>query len=288
MRYIRYVAEGQSAPRHGVLDSDGAIRELPPAEQGGDDFLALRENGGLKDVDLTRLPFAPEHITPLSPVARPGKIIGVGLNYTEHARECDLAIPTEPTLFIKPTTALCGAHAPLIRPPGSRKLDWEVELGVVIGKRASYVRRERAADHIIGYTLAIDFSERDFQFKRGGQGFKGKSSDSFAPLGPVLVSADAISDPQAITLNLSVNGVTVQSGNTSDMIFPVDELIAYISTFMTLEPGDVILTGTPAGVGMGQRPERYLEDGDRVEAWAEGFGRQNHIVKSHEIPEARA
>jgi 2,4-diketo-3-deoxy-L-fuconate hydrolase len=207
-----------------------------------------------------------------------GKIVGVGLNYRDHAAETGLPLPKEPTLFLKATSALCGPHDDVVIPRDSTGIDWEVELGVVIGAPGVYIDERNALDHVAGYILGIDFSERDFQFNRGGQGFKGKSCDSFAPLGPWLATREEIPDPQALGLRLSVNGVAKQSGSTRDMIFSVVELVSYISRFMSLQPGDVILTGTPAGVGLGQKPPTYLKPGDVVTASIDGLGEQTHKV----------
>jgi 2,4-diketo-3-deoxy-L-fuconate hydrolase len=207
-----------------------------------------------------------------------GKIVGVGLNYRDHAEETDLPLPKEPTLFLKATSALCGPNDDLVIPRGAKSVDWEVELGVVVGTPGAYITERDALDHVAGYILGIDFSERDFQFNRAGQGFKGKSADTFAPLGPWLASPEEIPDPQALGLRLSVNGVVKQNGSTRDMIFSVAELVAYISRFMSLQPGDVILTGTPAGVGLGQKPPSYLQVGDIVTASIDGLGEQRHKV----------
>jgi 2-keto-4-pentenoate hydratase/2-oxohepta-3-ene-1,7-dioic acid hydratase in catechol pathway len=216
---------------------------------------------------------------PLGPPLRGiGKIIGVGLNYRDHAEETGLALPKEPTLFLKATSALCGPADDLVMPRGAKSVDWEVELGVVIGKPGVYIAERGALDHVLGYCIGIDFSERDFQFNRGGQGFKGKSADTFAPLGPILATRDEIADPQDLSLRLSVNGKIKQSGSTRDMIFSVVELVSYISRFMSLQPGDVILTGTPAGVGLGQKPPVYLRAGDVVTASIDGLGEQMHKV----------
>jgi 2-keto-4-pentenoate hydratase/2-oxohepta-3-ene-1,7-dioic acid hydratase in catechol pathway len=207
-----------------------------------------------------------------------GKIIGVGLNYRDHAEETGLALSKEPTLFLKATSALCGPNDDLVMPRDAKSVDWEVELGIVIGKPGVYIAERNALDHVLGYILGIDFSERDFQFNRGGQGFKGKSADTFAPLGPWLATHDEIPDPQNLTLRLSVNGVVRQNGSTRDMIFPVAALVSYISRFMSLQTGDVILTGTPAGVGLGQKPPVYLKPGDVVTASIDGLGEQTHRV----------
>jgi ureidoglycolate lyase len=209
---------------------------------------------------------------------RVGKIVGVGLNYRDHAAETGLPLPQEPSLFMKATSALCGPDDDLVMPRHASRVDWEVELGVVIGRPGVYIAERDALDHVLGYVLGVDFSERDFQFNRGGQGFKGKSADSFAPLGPWLATPVEIPDPQNLALRLSVNGAMKQNGSTRDMIFPVAVLISYISTFMSLQPGDVILTGTPAGVGLGQKPPSYLKPGDVVTASIEGLGEQTHKV----------
>ena len=207
-----------------------------------------------------------------------GKIIGVGLNYRDHAEETGLPLPKEPTLFLKATSALCGPTDDLVMPREAKSVDWEVELGVVIGKPGVYIAERDALDHVLGYCIGIDFSERDFQFNRGGQGFKGKSADTFAPLGPFLATRDEIMDPQDLPLRLSVNGKLKQNGSTRDMIFSVVELVSYISRFMSLQPGDVILTGTPAGVGLGHKPPEYLKAGDVVTASIDGLGEQTHQV----------
>ena len=207
-----------------------------------------------------------------------GKIIGVGLNYRDHAEETGLPLPKEPTLFLKATSALCGPTDDLVMPREAKSVDWEVELGVVIGRPGVYIAEHEALDYVLGYCVGIDFSERDFQFNRGGQGFKGKSADTFAPLGPFVATRDEIADPQKLSMRLTVNGETRQSGSTRDMIFSVADLVAYISRFMSLQPGDVILTGTPAGVGLGQKPPVYLKPGDVVTASIEGLGEQTHKV----------
>jgi 2-keto-4-pentenoate hydratase/2-oxohepta-3-ene-1,7-dioic acid hydratase in catechol pathway len=207
-----------------------------------------------------------------------GKIIGVGLNYRDHAEETGLPLPKEPTLFLKATSALCGPTDDLVMPREAKSVDWEVELGVVIGKPGVYIAERDALDHVLGYCIGIDFSERDFQFNRGGQGFKGKSADTFAPLGPFLATRDEIMDPQDLPLRLSVNGKLKQNGSTRDMIFSVVELVSYISRFMSLQPGDVILTGTPAGVELGHKPPGYLKAGDVVTASIDGLGEQTHKV----------
>ncbi len=213
-----------------------------------------------------------------APIARPSKIVCVGLNYRDHARETGAQEPAEPILFFKATSALVGPYDDLVLPRGSRKTDWEVELAVVIGRRASYVSEAEALDHVAGYALHNDYSEREFQLERGGQWVKGKSADSFAPLGPTLVTRDEVADVQALPLWLKLNGELVQNGNTSNMIFGVARLVSYTSQFMSLLPGDVISTGTPAGVGMGARPQRFLVAGDVCELGITGLGQSRQRV----------
>ncbi len=216
------------------------------------------------------------------PVARPSKIVGIGLNYSDHAAEMGVAIPKEPVLFQKSSSALCGPNDDLAMPRGATKLDWEVELAVVIGRTARGVALERALEHVFGYALACDYSERAWQKERGGQFTKGKSFDGAFPLGPFLLSADELADPQDIELRLSVNGATRQHGSTRDMIFGVAEIVSYVSGFMTLLPGDVITTGTPAGVGLGAKPPVFLSVGDVVELVGDGLGSQRQRVVAAE------
>lgn len=216
-----------------------------------------------------------------APICRPSKIVCVGLNYRDHARETGAAIPAEPILFFKSTTALCGPNDDVVIPRGSTKTDWEVELAVVIGKRASYVDVADAMAHVAGYALHNDYSERAFQLERGGQWVKGKSADTFAPIGPFLATTDEIADVNALRLWLTVNGEKKQDGSTRDLIFDVPSLVSYISQFMTLLPGDVISTGTPAGVGLGEKPPRYLVPGDVVELGIEGLGSSRQRLRAY-------
>jgi 2-keto-4-pentenoate hydratase/2-oxohepta-3-ene-1,7-dioic acid hydratase in catechol pathway len=212
------------------------------------------------------------------PIARPSKIVCIGLNFRDHAAETGAQIPREPVLFFKSTTALAGPNDAVVIPRGGSKVDWEVELAVVIGTRASYVERERAYDFVAGYALHNDYSERGFQLERGGQWVKGKSADTFAPLGPFLATRGEIPDPQALDMWLKVNGELRQKSTTANMIFDVPTLVAYVSQFMTLLPGDVISTGTPAGVGLGMRPPTYLAAGDVVELGIAGLGESRQEV----------
>jgi 2-keto-4-pentenoate hydratase/2-oxohepta-3-ene-1,7-dioic acid hydratase in catechol pathway len=215
-------------------------------------------------------------------IARPSKIICIGLNYARHAAESGLDIPKEPIVFFKSTTALTGPNDDIVIPKNSQKTDWEVELAVVIGRRASYVSKEEADEYIAGYTLHNDYSEREFQLERGGQWVKGKSCDTFAPLGPFLATRDEIPDPHNLRLWLMVNGETLQDANTSDFIFDIPTLVSYLSQFMTLLPGDVISTGTPAGVGLGLKPPRFLKGGDVVTLGIEGLGRSTQRAVTYQ------
>lgn len=216
-------------------------------------------------------------------IKRPPKIVCVGLNYAKHAVESRMEVPKEPVLFMKASSALSGANDDVIIPPGSTKTDWEVELALIIGKPASYVSREEALDHIAGYCLHNDYSERSFQLERGGQWVKGKSCDSFAPLGPYLVPADEVADPHNLRLWLKLNGEMLQDSNTGDLIFRIPEIVSYISKFMRLLPGDVVSTGTPFGVGLGLKPPRYLKQGDTVEYGIDGLGVAKQRAVNHRL-----
>jgi 2,4-didehydro-3-deoxy-L-rhamnonate hydrolase len=216
------------------------------------------------------------------PISRPSKIVCIGLNFRDHAAESKMAIPNEPVLFLKATTSLVGPNDPVMIPKGAQKLDWEVELAVIIGRKASYVAREQALAHVAGFALHNDYSERSFQLERGGQWVKGKSADTFAPLGPFLATPDEIPDPGALAMWLKVNGETRQKSTTANMIFGAAELVSYVSQFMTLLPGDVISTGTPAGVGLGMQPPRYLRPGDVVELGIEGLGTSRQEVIAYQ------
>ncbi|MFT4203543.1 MAG: fumarylacetoacetate hydrolase family protein [Chitinophagaceae bacterium] len=215
-------------------------------------------------------------------VARPSKIICIGLNYALHAKETNAPIPKEPIIFFKSTTALCGPDDDVIIPKNSVKTDWEVELAVVIGKKCSYVEESEALDYVAGYALHNDYSEREFQIERGGQWVKGKSCDTFAPLGPFLATKDEIADPNNLHLWLKLNGKTVQDSTTADFIFNVQQVVSYLSQFMTLLPGDVISTGTPSGVGLGMNPQVYLKPGDVVELGIEGLGTSKQVAVAYQ------
>jgi len=216
-----------------------------------------------------------------SPMVRPSKIVCIGLNYARHAAETGVNIPKEPVLFFKSTSALVGPNDDLILPKGSKKTDWEVELALVIGKKASYVNKVDALNHVAGYVLHNDYSERTFQLEKSGQWVKGKSCDTFAPMGPYIASKDEIKDPNNLNLWLKLNGKMMQNSNTSDFIFNIQMVVSYISQFMTLLPGDVISTGTPCGVGLGLNPPKYLKPGDVVELGIEGLGNAKQHVKAY-------
>ena len=273
MKLLRYGEPRRE--RAGLLDADGRIRALPEAL--GDLAAERLSPAGLAEIaalDPASLPLVEGEPRLGSCVARPGKFICIGLNYRLHAAESNLPIPTEPVVFGKWSSAVVGPNDDVEIPRGSEKTDWEVELGVVIGTRARYVDRASALDHVAGYCVINDVSERAYQLERGGTWDKGKGCDTFGPTGPWLVTADEVADPQALHLWLEVDGHRYQDGNTSDMIFTVAEIVSYLSQFCTLEPGDIISTGTPKGVGMGQKPQTYLRAGQTVRLGIEGLGEQ--------------
>ena len=217
-----------------------------------------------------------------SPLGRPSKLVCIGLNYAKHAQESGMAIPPEPVIFFKSTTAICGPNDPVVIPKNSVKTDWEVELAFVIGKKAAYVKLEQAMDYVAGYLLHNDYSEREFQMERSGQWVKGKSCDTFAPLGPWFVTKDEVPDPHSLHLWLDLNGQRMQDSNTSDMVYKIPFLVHYISQFMTLLPGDIVSTGTPFGVGLGLNPQRFLRAGDVVELGVEGLGTQRQVAIAYQ------
>lgn len=275
MKLLRYGPIGQEKP--GALDADGNIRDLSGeiADLSGS---VLAELGKLTDLDLSSLPIV-EGEPRLGPcVGQTGKFMCIGLNYADHAAESGMAVPPEPVLFMKATSAICGPNDPIIIPRGSTKTDWEVELGVVIGKAAKYVSEENAVDHVAGYCVINDVSEREYQIERQGQWSKGKSCDNFGQTGPWLVTPDEAADPQNMGMWLEVNGERVQDGSTKTMVYGVAHLISYLSQFFTLHPGDIISTGTPPGVGLGFTPPRYLKAGDTVRLGIEGLGEQTQAV----------
>jgi len=279
MKLLRYGASGQEKP--GLLDDAGQIRDLSGVIGDiGPDVLSPDGLAKLRAVDPATLPVVegnPRLGTPLTGV---GKFIAVGLNYSDHAIESGMAIPKEPILFTKATTCIVGPNDPVVLPADATKADWEVELGFVIGKPARYVEEAEALDYVAGYVLVDDVSERQFQLERGSQWDKGKGCDTFGPIGPWLVTADEIADVQSLGMWLDVNGQRMQTGNTRTMIFGVANLVAYISRFMTLMPGDVVTTGTPPGVGFGMKPPVYLKAGDVITLGIEGLGDQRQEVRA--------
>jgi 2-keto-4-pentenoate hydratase/2-oxohepta-3-ene-1,7-dioic acid hydratase in catechol pathway len=277
MKLLRFGTAGQEKP--GVLDSQGRVRDLSGVVADIDGAALSDESlTRLRALDLDALPLAPEGVRYGPCVGRVGKFLCIGLNYADHAAESGLPIPDEPVLFTKAISAITGPNDTVLKPRGSTKLDWEVELGVVIGKTASYVEEQDAEAHIAGYCVINDVSERAFQIERGGTWDKGKGCDTFGPIGPWLVTRDEVADPANLKMWLSVNGKMFQNGSTATMIFKPAFIVAYVSQFMTLHPGDVISTGTPPGVGLGQRPEVYLDVGDVMALGIDGLGQQRQVV----------
>ena len=280
MKLLRYGPRGQEKP--GMLDRDGKLRDLSGAIKDlTPDALAPTALDKLKKLDPASLP-AVSGTPRLGPcVAGISKLVCVGLNYVDHAKEAGMQIPTEPVLFLKAISSLSGPNDPVMLPKGAEKGDWEVELGIVIGTKAQYVSVHDALKHVAGYCIANDVSERNYQLERGGNWSKGKSADTFCPLGPWLVTADEVPDPQALDLFCEVSGQRMQNGSTRNMIFNCAHIVSYISHFMTLMPGDVIPTGTPAGVGQGMKPPRFLRPGDVMRLGITGLGEQRQEVVAY-------
>ncbi|WP_174802836.1 fumarylacetoacetate hydrolase family protein [Martelella limonii] len=277
MKLLRYGPAGEERP--GLLDKDGNIRDLSGIV---DDIAGkwLEDLSWTKDLDPEALPMA-EAASRLGPcVSGTGKFICIGLNFADHAAESGMEVPPEPVIFMKATSAIVGPDDDIVIPRNATATDWEVELGVVIGKRAKHVSRDEALEHVAGYCVINDVSERDFQTRRSGQWTKGKSCDTFGPVGPWLVTRDEIADPQNLKMWLKVNGETMQDGSSATMVYGVAHVVSYLSDFMTLHPGDIISTGTPPGVGQGLKPPRYLKAGDTVELGIEGLGGQRQQVRA--------
>ena len=282
MKLIRFGSADQEKP--GVIINDDWFDVSNYIKDYDESFF------GSDGLSLLQKIIAEAELKPLSketrlgpPVARPSKIICIGLNYSDHAAESNMALPKEPVIFFKATSAIVGPNDDLIIPKNSVKTDWEVELAVVIGKKASYVDEADAMDHVAGYLLHNDYSEREFQLERSGQWVKGKSSDTFAPLGPFLATQDEIFNVHDLRLWLSVNGQLMQDGNTSNLVFKIPHLVSYLSQFMTLLPGDIISTGTPAGVGLGQKPEPvYIKPGDVIELGIDGLGSSKQVAVAYD------
>lgn len=283
MKLIRFGESGRERP--GVIATDGTWLDAGAVTRDYDEEFFAR--GGIERLGrwLHSDAANASRVAPSTrlgpPIARPSKIVCIGLNFRDHAAETGAAIPAEPVVFLKSTTSLSGPNDDVIIPRNSQKTDWEVELAVVIGARTSYVDEGEAESRIVGYVLHNDYSEREFQLERGGQWVKGKSADTFAPLGPYLATSDEISDVNALGMWLRVNGEMMQCGSTRDMVFSAPKLVSYVSQFMTLLPGDVISTGTPAGVGLGHKPPRYLKAGDVVELGIDGLGSSRQRVRAY-------
>lgn len=281
MKLIRFGEAGSERP--GVIIDDNYFDVSTIVSDYNEDFFA---GNGIEElasaIQTASLPQVSKEVRLGPAIARPSKLICIGLNYKDHAAETNAPIPTEPIVFFKATSAIVGPNDDLEIPKNSKKTDWEVELAIVIGKKAKYVSEENAFDHVAGYVLHNDYSEREFQLERNGQWVKGKSCDTFAPIGPFVATKDEIEDVHNLRLWLTVNGKMLQDGNTSNLIFNVPYIVSYLSQFMTLLPGDVITTGTPAGVGLGQKPEPwYLKPGDVVELGIDGLGTSKQLVKAY-------
>lgn len=274
MQLCRYGDRGREKP--GMIDADGRLRDLSAhvADIAGP---VLADLSPLRGIDPASLPLVPGDPRFGAAVGGIGKFICIGLNYSDHAAESGMAVPPEPVIFAKYTSAVCGPNDPIIIPRGSVKTDWEVELAFVIGKPGKYIAEADAMDHVAGFMVCNDVSERAFQTERSGQWSKGKSSDNFGPIGPWLVTRDAVPDPGNLHMWLDVNGRRMQDGSTATMVYKVPFLVSYLSQFFTLHPGDVVSTGTPPGVGLGMKPPQYLKPGDVVELGIEGLGRQRQV-----------
>ena len=282
MKLLRFGEEGQEKP--GILDADGNLRSLENVI-GDLSGSALTKAGleKLRGIDPSTLPLVEGNPRIGACVGQVSKFLCIGLNYSDHAEESGMEVPAEPVLFMKATSAICGPYDDVLIPPGSEKTDWEVELGIVIGDRVKHVSEADALDHVAGYCVINDLSERAYQLERCGQWVKGKSYDTFAPIGPWLVTRDEVPDPGNLSLWLEVDGHRYQNGTTQKMVFGVSKLVSYLSSFMTLNPGDIISTGTPPGVGLGQKPPVYLKPGQTMRLSVEGLGEQQQITKADTI-----
>ena len=275
MKLLRYGPKGQEKP--GLLDADGKIRDLSGVVKDIDGSV-LADLSKVRAADVASLPVVAAGVRIAEPVAKVGKFLCIGLNYADHAKESGMAEPAEPIIFMKATSAIIGPNDDVYLPPNARKGDWEVELGIVIGKEARYVSKENALDYVVGACVVNDLSEREFQLERLGTWDKGKGCDTFGPFGPYLVTLDEVGDLNNLGLWLDLNGKRVQTGNTSTLIFDVPTLVSYVSQFMSLQPGDVISTGTPPGVGLGMKPPVFLKEGDVMELGIDKLGSQKQTV----------
>ena len=277
MKLLRVGQKGSEKPA--ILDKDGKIRDLSSHIQDlNPDTLNFKTISGLQNLDLSSLPELSSSDRIGSCVSKPSKFIAIGLNFSDHAAETGADVPSEPITFMKATSSINGPNDNIEIVPGSKKLDWEVELGIVIGKETKHISEEKSQDHILGYCLVNDVSEREWQIEKMGQWVKGKSHDTYGPIGPYLVTKDEISDINNLNMSLDVNGTRMQTGNTNTMIFNVNYIVSYLSKFMSLQPGDVITTGTPPGVGMGMKPQQFLKAGDTIRLSIDNLGEQNSKV----------
>jgi len=277
MKLLRVGKKGNEKPA--ILDKDGKIRDISShVTDLNPDNLNFEIISKLKNIDLSSLPELSSSERIGSCVAKPGKFIAIGLNYSDHAAETGADVPSEPIMFMKATSCITGPNDDVEIVSGSKKLDWEVELGIVIGKEAKHISENQSQDHILGYCLVNDISEREWQIEQMGQWTKGKSHDTYGPIGPYLATKDEVTDINNLKMSLDVNGNRMQAGNTSTMIFNVDVIVSYVSKFMSLQPGDVITTGTPPGVGMGMKPQQFLKAGDTMKLSIEYLGEQNSKV----------
>ena len=282
MKLVRYGNPGKEKP--GLIDAEGCLRDLSQHIQDiGPAQLSDAALAKLRKIKTASLPLVKGSPRMGCPVTGTPKFIAIGLNYADHAVEAGLPIPKEPIVFMKATSCIQGPNDPVMLPKGSVKTDWEVELGVVMGTRARYVTQKDALNHVAGYCTINDISEREFQIERGGTWDKGKGCDTFGPVGPYLVTRDEVPNPQKLSMWLDLNGKRMQTGSTRTMIFSVAKIISYVSQFMTLEPGDIITTGTPPGVGMGMKPPLYLKKGDKMSLGIEGLGEQHQLVVAFKL-----
>ena len=279
MKLLRVGKKGSEKPA--ALDKEGKIRDI--SSHIGDlnpDHVNFETISKLQNVDLSSLPELSSSERIGSCVTKPGKFVAIGLNYSDHAAETGAEVPSEPIMFMKATSSIAGPNDDVEIVSGSKKLDWEVELGIVIGKEAKHISEDKAQDHILGYCLVNDVSEREWQIEKMGQWVKGKSHDTYGPIGPYLVTKDDIKDVNNLNMSLDLNGKRMQTGNTNTMIFNVDVIVSYVSKFMSLHPGDIITTGTPPGVGMGMKPQLFLKSGDKMKLSIDNLGEQNSKVVS--------
>ena len=279
MKFLRVGEIGQEKPA--VIDDSGTIRNISSLAA---DLNSITLNSRLidkvKKTDLSKLPEIPKNERIGACISKPEKFIGIGLNYSDHAEETGMKIPSEPIIFIKANSCICGPNDNIVIPKNSKKTDWEIELGIIIGKKAQYIFEDQSLEHIFGYCIVNDISEREFQIERSGQWDKGKGCDTFGPIGPYLVTKDEINNVQDLNLELKLNGKAVQKGNTNKMIFGVNHLVSYVSQFMTLNPGDIITTGTPPGVGMAHKPPIFLKEGDEMILNIDNLGMQKQKIIS--------